>query len=200
MKQAVVIVTWSGGKQQLDLLLYSLRSYRKYPFYIVYNDITNAPVNQIVDLQRDYHLLAVRGDHYECGAIQAILDGTDIDEFIIMQDTFEVISPIWIDQMFEAFPNQSVAMGPEFPYFLGKYRREVLLKVEIPNTTNKFESIAAEGAFNHTYMAADGNMGILDPEFIPVISDDRLEMRWGRANLVTKNRYVIKRQGTWMER
>lgn len=198
MKQGIAITTWSGGKPQLDLLLYSLRGYRKYPFYIIYNDITNGPVNQLIDLQQDYTLLGSREDRYECGALQALRDNTDLEEFILLQDTIEILNPGFFEKMFDMAG--SVAYGPKFPFFLGKFRREVLEKVEIPLTLTKHESIAAEGSFLHTYMAAEPNMQVFDPLFYPVIDDEHVHMKWGRANLITENRYLIKRQGTWMER
>jgi len=197
MKQGIVIVTWSGGKPQLDLLLYSLRGYRKYPFYIVYNDATNAPVSQIMELEKEYNLLMTREDSFECGALQGILDNTDLDEFILLQDTFEILNPKFFGEIFNNSPEMSVTFGPTFSFFFGKFRREALLKVKIPITLNKHDAITAELNFPREYVKNEP-FRIFDEKFIPIVSDDNLEMRWGRVNLITKNDYVIKRQGTWL--
>lgn len=205
MNQGIVIVTWSGGQSSLDLLLYSLGRYRKYPFYIVYNDVSNAPVNQILELQKNYHVLATREDSYECGALRGILENTNLDEFIFLQDTIEIISPKIFDKMFEDYPEQSVSLGPIFQFFLGKFRREALLKLEIPVTNNKHESILAESRFTQEYRNIE-NTAVLDPNFggayiNPLTGKpiQEFEMRWGRTNLVLRNKYLIKRQGTWTE-
>lgn len=198
MKQGIVIVTWSGGINQCDLLLHSLSRYHKYPVYILLNDVRNAPISWAVELRRNYHLISTISDSYECGALRAIMSMTDLDEFILIQDTFEIKNTSFIDHMFEGYPGRSVSFGPYFAHYFGKFRREVLEKFEIPETYTKYDAIMAEKDFiGKVYFESEENIPVLFPDFNDFNKDNIIEERWGRANLKLENDYVIKRKGTW---
>jgi hypothetical protein len=197
IKKGVVIVTWSGGVDQCKLLMHSLGSFRKYEFYLVINDVKNAPINWMLDLHRDYNMIVTEGDYFECGAISAILEQTDLEEFILLQDTIEIKNPYFMEQMFN-HEGQSVSFGPRFEHYLGKYRREVLESIEIPTVITKWEAIQQEIKFNNNYIQSDPREVIaLFEDFNDSNPDNRIERRWGRANLVLENKYLIKRKATW---
>ena len=199
MKQGIFIVTWSGGVEQLSLLLFSLRNYHRYPMYLLLNDAGKAPISYFGELTNNFHIIASVHDTFECGALKSAMELTDLDEFIILQDTIEVLNPRIFQKMFE-YEGQSVTFGPKFTLYLAKYRRETLNKVEIPVTLTKIEAIQTESTFAMTYMAAeDREIITLFPEFDDSNPDNFIEKRWGRANLVLKNRYLIKRKGTWVD-
>lgn len=196
MKQGIVIVTWSGGMDSCNLLLHSISSYHKYPIYIVLNDIKNAPISWAIELKKNYQLIATTSDAYECGALKAIMDMTDLDEFILIQDTFEIKNTFIIDYMFEQKP--SVSFSPFFAHYFGKVKRETLSGLTIPETLTKWDAITAEREFmGKTYFEAEPDTLVLFPEFNDLNKDNIIEYRWGRANLRIENDYVVKRKGTW---
>jgi hypothetical protein len=198
MKQGIVIVTWSGGMDSCNLLLHSFLNYRKYPIYIILNDVRNAPIAWGIELRRNYNLLVTVNDSFECGALHAVMTMTDLDEFILIQDTFEVKNPFFIEQMFDAYEGQSVSFGPGFSHYFGKFRRDTLNTLEIPVTLSKYDAIQAEKDFmGKIYMGAEENISVLFPDFHDANKSNIIEQRWGRANLVLENDYVIKRKGTW---
>lgn len=198
MKQGIVIVTWSGGMDSCNLLLHSFYSYHKYPIYIILNDVRNAPTSWVIELRKNYNLFVTTDDSFECGALHAVMEMTDLDEFLLIQDTFEIKNTFFIDQMFEAYVGQSVSFGPNLFHYFGKFRRETLNKLKIPITTTKYDAIQAEKEFiGKEYLGAEEDTLVLFPDFHDANKNNVIEQRWGRANLVLENDYVIKRKGTW---
>lgn len=195
-RKGIVVVGWSGGTDQLDLLLYSLRGYHKYPIYIVMNDVRNAPLQWLLELHQNYNIIVTEDDRFECGALQAIMDTTDLDEWLLLQDTVEILNPYFIERMFDT--EGSVTFGPHFEHYLGKFRREVLEKIVIPEVKTKWDAVQQEIHFLKAYMEAD-DKGIttMFPDFTDKNFENNTERRWGRVNLKLENRYLIKRKGTW---
>ena len=60
----------------------------------VENFLSNAPK------QDRYPLVVIRQNNFELGAIQQVLDSSDLDEFIFLHDTCEVKSPDLYDFCF----------------------------------------------------------------------------------------------------
>jgi hypothetical protein len=192
IKRGIVICTYSGGAEQLDALLTTLVGC-KYPIYIVVNDSTHADVRWICRLQRwGATIIMNPEDSYECGAIQEVLKQTDLDEFIFLQDTFEILDQSIFDMAFE-HPT-SVSFNPYFECFAGKWRRKALENVEIPKTLTKVDAvITGESKFTALYRMIE-KTHVLFPTFVDC---DRFEERFGRKNMVIENAYLRKWKGTW---
>jgi hypothetical protein len=191
MKQGILIVTWSGGKEQFTTLWNSFPKPCKYPILVVVNDGTNA--SWITEF--DVPCIRVPYDGFELGAMKIVLKFTDWDEFIVLQDTIEILDPAIFDILFSNYPDKSVGYGFKFQSYLGKFRRVALEKMEIPEVHNKVISIAYETSFIDEYLKIEPtvifNEGFADAQGYQ-------EERWGRPNLVLKDRYLIKRKGTWL--
>lgn len=191
MKQGILIVTWSGGKESFKILINSLST--EYPVIVVVNDGNNA--SWITEF-KDIRFIISEDDRFELGAITKVLELTDWDEFILLQDTIEIKNNSIFEILFNNYPNQSVAYNPHFQMYLGKFRRETLEKLSIPVVTNKIESVAQEGAFLKQYMDTE-NVAIFNPHFIDGNFYGSYEELWGRKNLILSDEYLIKRKGTW---
>jgi len=195
MKQGVVISTWSGGKDQFECLSNSLNIPTKYGLLVVINDGDNADW-----ISHDFNgttgAYKIPYDGFELGALKTALEITDWDEFILLQDTFEILDNDIFDIFFNNYPNQSVFYGPKKEMFLAKYRREVLEKIKIPTTPTKIESIIQEVEFVKVYEGVEPFV-IFNTRFTDGGASNGKEYRWGRENLVLMDRYLIKRKGTW---
>ena len=198
MKQAICIVTWSGGEKQTRNLLRSLKDYHRYPIYVVLNDSKHAKGSFLGWLQTNVNLIMAGDDYYECGALSAMTMLTDIDEFVLLQDTMEIQNPSFFDRMFWDFQGQTVAYGWNFSHFFGKWRREVLLHADIPKTVTKEQALLAEVDFPNHYKTLERNeIPLLYEEFRDSNPNNRWEKKWGRLNLVLTSEHVIKYKGTW---
>lgn len=193
MNQGIVICTWSGGKEQLTVLLDSLKG-TTYPIVIVVNDAPNA--DWVNNLSSEYLVFRMPWDGYELGAMQVALRHTNLDEFVLLQDTFEILDITLFDRLFNDYPGQSVAYNPHFQMYLGKFRREALEKMEIPEVRNKADAVLQEEHFTKEYRAIETTV-VFNPAFIDNNFYDSWEERWGRKNLVLKDQYLIKRKGVW---
>lgn len=195
MKQGVIIVTWSGGKEQFECLFNSLEKPFKYGLLVVVNDGDNAGwIEHGFDGYNGVYKVSYDG--FELGALKLALEVTDWDEFILLQDTFEIIDNKIFQILFENYTDQSVSYGPERQMYLGKYRRQILKRLKIPDVREKVESIYFESKFVNNYEEIEPFI-IFNNDF----SDSRFlgnyEWMWGRKNLILSDKYLIKRKGTW---
>jgi hypothetical protein len=165
----------------------------KYPILAVIN---NGVESTWLDSFISIRTIKLPEDRFELGAMKATLEHTDWDEFILIQDTFEVINPEIFDILFTNYPDQSVFYGPSRQMFLAKYRRQVLEKLEIPDTRTKLESIFQESKFANLYESVEPFM-IFNHSFRDENFYGNTEWKWGRENLVLKDEYLIKWKGTW---
>jgi hypothetical protein len=193
MNQGIVICTWAGGKEQLTILLDSLKG-TPYPIVIVVNAALDA--DWLDNLSSEYLVFRMPWDGYELGAIKVALQNTNLDEFVLLQDTFEVLDISLFDRLFNDYPSQSVAYNPHFQMYLGKFRREALEKMKIPEVSTKAEAVLQEERFTKAYMALESTV-VFNPDFIDNNFYDSWEERWGRKNLVLRDQYLVKRKGIW---
>lgn len=132
---------------------------------------------------------------YELGAIKAVVERTDFDEFVLLQDTFEVKDQSFLDDCFQR--PESVALGPTFFHYAGKWRRSVLEKLTIPDVFTKKGSVHYEHTFSREYWLAEPDgVYVLDPHFHDGEHQGFVEM-FGRQNMLLENQWYIKRKGNW---
>lgn len=196
MRQALVIGSWYGGREPLAALLHSLRAC-KYPIWIVVNGASQADPAWLDDLGSHYNLLTNETDEYELGAIRTFLDETDVDEFVFLQDSWEVFDQAFLDICFAH--RGSVALGLSGFHYAWKFRRAVLDGMPIPRTTTKAESVFEEGAFARAYWTRDPDTLLLDPAFHDGAATEFIE-RFGRTNMVLRNQWFAKYKGDWGQR
>ena len=201
MKQGITITTWSGGEEPCSLLMKSIWNIN-YPVLVVVNDIQNMPPSWGMKLyamtgEQDWHVQGNTFDGYELGAIESTLKHTDWDEFILLQESIEIKDKDVFRLMFDEYPGQSVAYNPHFQMYLGKYRREVLERMQLPVVRTKVEAVRQEEQFAREYERTDGNLKIFNPQFRDEAFYNNWEEMFGRKNLKMEDAYIIKRKGTW---
>lgn len=200
MNRAIVICTSAGRGEQLINLLDSFGSYRRFPFWIVMNDAPKESTEYLEWLERNFKLITLEDNYWELGAIESTLTYY-IDEFFFLQDTIEILDTSFIDDAFERFPGKSVAFDRHFSHYLGKYRREILLEINItggfPRVTSKEEAIYQEFKFAQRYAELEWReTTVLDDKFADDNPNNYWEERFGRNNLVLISKYLKKYKGT----
>lgn len=197
-KQAIVVCSWPGGKESLQVLLDSMHDI-PYPIYLAFNDGPAVDSIWLIRLeQAGYNILLQEHDGFELGTISLILAQTDLDEFILLQDTIEIKNSDIFRILFDNYPNQSVSYNPHFQMYLGKYRREILSQMNIPHVTNKVGAVQQEEVFHKEYRQREPTTAIFNHNFVDEqYHNNPKEERFGRLNLVLHDEYIIKRKGTW---
>lgn len=197
MNRAVVVISWYGGREAFENLAKSLAGCR-YPVHVVISGSDRCDPDWITSLKRRYkkRLHLMPEDRYELGAFQVILDRTRIDEFLFLQDTFEVKDISFIDDIFRE--KGSVALGPAFFHYAGKWKRSVLEEMDIPIVRTKAESVHWEHTFSRLYWQRE-KVVVYDEHFHDGEHHGFVEA-YGRLNMVLENQWYRKLKGDWGQR
>ena len=179
MKQGIIIVTSFKTESFLLDLLDSLLAYKQYPTYIHKNTAEN--------------------NQYEMGGIKLGLK-LELDEFFLLPDSCVIKDTNLFDIVFEDLKGFSCSLGGDlyhkgFMSYIGKYRREILLQMEIPEIKTKRDAVKYEHEFNNEYMELETKYIELFPGFWDQL--ERYEFKNGRNNLINENEFIKKFKGTW---
>jgi hypothetical protein len=164
------------------------------------NDAKNADPQWVNVLAKFFNVLLLDGDTRELGAIKAIVDHTDLDEFWFFQDTVEITNPSFIFQTLQEYSGVDTSYNKNhMQYYLGMWDANVLRKMEIPIPRNKQDAIDYEWKFGNDYAifkgGTDAPMGIvIDPTFNHLSEENNyLSTMFGEERLSVVGRYLIKR-------
>jgi hypothetical protein len=174
MKQAIIIPTWIKDRAFLDDLLKTLIGYTKYPIIIH----TNTP----------------EMNEFEMGAIRLGKE-LEIDEFFVLPHSTIIKNAELFDIAFEKYKGATAYLGSNFMSYTGKYRLEILKKLELPEVRKKLDACIQEFNWNPKYLALEPNKVELCPDFWK--QPERFEFKHGRKNLITENEYLKKFKGCW---
>lgn len=204
VKQGIVVCTWSGGSSWANLCLYSLRElYGMVPIYVVVNDAQNADEEWIQQLAESYNTMLLFGDFREVGALKAITDHTNLDEFWFFQDSIQITDPSFIVNSFVNYSGKDVTYHHNhFQYYLGMWDANILRTMEFPEMPKtKEEAIALEADFCNAYSIIK-NKDNLDASqcYIVDLDFDHLNLErnyvthlFGEQRVAVVGNYLIKR-------
>ena len=165
--KAIVIATTKNRSDWAKQCYDSLKDYTRYPVIIL--------------------------DHYEyeLGKIRWILENTNLDEFIFLQDSVILKSTDWLDEVFDYNGSVSFAARPFFMY-LGKYKRETLERVGVPEVVSKQQAVDYEATWTKQYSEAGTYETLFD------LSDtNHFTEHLGRRNMVIENDKLVKYKHIW---
>jgi hypothetical protein len=118
--QALLLVSWAGtihlAKEMLET---SLLNYPRDIIVVVNQVEAVTDYDTFAWLMANHKVIPIDGNRWEVGALEAILVFTDYQEWILIQDTLEIIDTSIFDRMFDEFPNRSVSFGPGWMCYLG---------------------------------------------------------------------------------
>jgi hypothetical protein len=200
-KQAVLLVTWAGtiglAAQMLET---SLKNYSR-PIIVVVNEVESVEDTEtLMWIIANHRTVPIEGNRWEVGGLEAMLAFTDFDEWILIQDTLEIKDISIFDYMFsDTFFERSVAFGPGWLCYLGKYRREILTQFPMPVVLNKMDAFYYEHYLPKMYefiaKQVEGQpVHVLFPEWGNNNPNNTIDEMFGRKNLVLDNPYLIKRK------
>jgi hypothetical protein len=138
----------------------------------------------------------VYGQSWELGAIDWIYRNTNLDRWLFIHDSMVIKNHKFFD-LLEEYPN-SVALSScpvNFGMYVGVFSRRTLSIVGMPKVRNKAEAIHHEIHWCNKYCKAEDV-----PTMFSDFNDNNnngVVNRFGRANLVLENEYLIKYKGSW---
>ena len=168
MKRAIIIGTRPDRTEQLRNCLDSIN--------------TNIPI------------ITVDCDGYEVGKLKWVLDNTDLDEFIFLQDTVEVKNPKFIDIALALPQSVSICNHPSlFGCYLGKYKRAILEQMDLPEIKTKLQSVEYEMQIGLDYAKFEKPF----PLFDDLHNVDNFVDKFGHMVMKIENDYLIKYKSVW---
>lgn len=142
--------------------------------------------------------IAVVNYGYELAKIRWVLENTNADRFLFLQDSFVLKN----NGLFDLLDNHSgsvALLDDPAPYgcYAGVFERSVLERVGVPVVKDKRDAVRLELEWCGAYVKAAGNVPVLFPELRDEFAVEKFHN--GRANLVLENSFLIKYKGTWKE-
>jgi hypothetical protein len=141
--------------------------------------------------------IAVISFGFELAKIGWVMDNTNADRFLFLQDSWVVKDESFWDLLDDT--SGSVALTAD-PYFFGCYagiyERSVIEQIGVPQIKTKREAIDSEIAWHKSYVEVAGEPVVLFPDLTDAKATRQVE-RHGRINLLLENDYIAKYKGTW---
>jgi hypothetical protein len=141
--------------------------------------------------------IAVVNTGFELGKIAWVINNTNADRFLFLQDSWLIKDEGFWD-LLESHSG-SVAINADPYYFgcyTGVYERWVIDEIGVPFMRDKREAIKNEIDWHKAYVEVAGKPAVLFPELTDKNATGTVE-RHGRINLVLENDYIAKYKGTW---
>lgn len=168
LKKAIVICTRPDRKEQLKNCWESIKS--------------------------PYLKIAVDCDGYEIGKIKWVLDHTDFEEFVFLQDSVEVKDNSVFDVCFSHNGGVSLCNYPMLlGCYLGKYERKVLEQMNLPDIKTKNEAVDYESRIATDYL----RHGSLLEVGGSLNNVDNFVEKFGHKVMKIENEYLIKYKSYW---
>lgn len=143
-------------------------------------------------------VLVVSLEHgFELGKIEWVYRNTNLERFLFLQDSVEVLSKGFWGRL-EEFPSSVALLSDPGVYgsYMGVYERKVLDRFAgWPTVNTKAEAIIHEVSWTRDYADYAGGVPVLFPELTD--ANGHVTEWFGRDNLVLENEYFRKWKGTW---
>ncbi len=172
----IVITTHESTKQALAECMSALQGC-KFPITIVMNN-----------------------NHGQGFEMSGLLTGSKLyTEFLYMHDTVIIKDLSILDKLFYEYRNKSVSFMQRYNSYLGKYKSNLIKRINVPYVFTKQMAIHYERVFNELYIYHD----VMDYiELFPELDGwetehNNFQERYGRQNVVYENDYFAKYKGCW---
>lgn len=180
MKQLIFVATAPSRHDILANFIYSMRNYDgKYPM-IIYNDFNRNKFTEFIK-------------------------NSSYDEVLVLHDSMEIKDYSLFHEVFEVHKGESITFNNNKTwgidkYFLhgfGKFKTEVIKKIEFPIFKSYKDEAAWEGEFGKRYIEAEGcePRALLRDE--DMADTKKFVRKFDRLNMVIENKYFIKYKAHW---
>lgn len=144
-------------------------------------------------IDTDYPVLLSQHNGWVMEGVKKMWQTTGYNELFFMNESMVVKdNSIW-DIVFHEYGGKSVMMSERYLMFFGKFRREMVNKLQFPEVHNKYEDvILGEGKWCRQYWELNDHVEIEPLADGDINNPDNFEDKNGRHNLVLENRYFIK--------
>jgi hypothetical protein len=141
--------------------------------------------------------IAVVSCGFELAKIGWVIDNTNADRFLFLQDSWLIKDDSFWDLLESHTGSVAITADPYFyGCYAGVYERSVIEQIGVPEINTKREAIDNEIAWHKRYVEVAGEPVVLFPDLSDAKATRQVE-RHGRTNLVLENEYIAKYKGTW---
>lgn len=144
-------------------------------------------------IQTDYPVVLSMHDGWVMEGVKKVWETTNYKELFFMNESMICKdNAIW-EKVFHEYGGKSVMMSERYLMFFGKFRREMVNKLQFPDVRNKLDDVfLGEGQWCRQYYELGDHVEI-DPLADGDYNDpSRFEEKNGRRNLVLENQYFKK--------
>jgi hypothetical protein len=146
-------------------------------------------------IKRDH--IAVVSFGFELAKIGWVMDNTNADRFLFLQDSWLIKDEAFWDLLDATTGSVAITADPYFfGCYAGVYERSVIKQIGVPVVTDKRDAIDKEISWHKRYVEVAGEPMVLFPDLTDANATRQVE-RHGRINLVLENDYIAKYKGTW---
>lgn len=139
--------------------------------------------------------IAVSNYGYELGKIRWVMENTNIERFLFLQDSVIIKSEGFWD-LLDAYQG-SVSINQDPTYYgsyLGVYERSILKHLDLPVMETKRDAVTHEVDWARRYIQVGGTVPVMFPD---LRDGEKFELHEGRMNMIIENDYIKKYKGTW---
>lgn len=142
---------------------------------------------------------------YKRNKMEDIIYNTSVKEVLFLHDSIEMKNFLLFDLCFKENKGKSVSFNNNKSfnvdrYFLmgiGKFKTEVLRKINIPIWRNLKDEAEWEHKFGNIYVKASGEEPVTILPDEEIFDTNIFIDKFGRKNMVIENRFFIKYKGHW---
>jgi hypothetical protein len=146
-------------------------------------------------IKRDH--IAVVSFGFELAKIGWVMDNTNADRFLFLQDSWVIKDQSFWDLLDSHTGSIALTADPYFfGCYAGVYERSVIEQIGVPVIADKRDAIRHEIEWHKSYVEVAGEPTVLFPELTDANALGMIELH-GRTNLVLENYYIVKYKGTW---
>lgn len=158
------------------------------------DSLTGSPYDVIVHQTWDFELSTIN-------YVVTEPELAEVEEFIFLPQSTVVKDLDLLRICFEEHAGYSVnlanAQGFHFRMYLGKYLRDSVLELGVPEVRSKWDAVHQELTWGSAYFAQEFHADRLVDVGGNLEHTDVFEQRHGRLNMVVENEYLRRYKGTW---
>lgn len=172
--------------------------YKKHPkqaiVVIHHRDNSGVWLNDLLKtIKTDYPVLISNHEGFVMEGVRKMWETTTYEELFFMNESMIVKdNSVW-DIVFHDHGGKSVCMSERYLMFFGKFRREMVNRLQFPEVHSKYEDvILGEGKWCREYYELDDHVEIQPLADGDTTNPDNFEEKHGRRNLILENDYFKK--------
>jgi hypothetical protein len=152
--------------------------------------------NCLKSIDSKYSVVVVNCEGYEVGKMKWVLNNTDIDRFVFLQDSIEVKDNSVFECLDKYTQGVSLCSYPRlFGCYFGCYNSWALRKINLPDIDKKLTAVQYEMIIHKDYSNYDEIVDLGKD----LVDNDIFIKKFGKKVMKLENKYFIKYKSHWSQ-